>query len=123
MATCCGVIDKSMQESRIKSLFFYVLYFGLLFTVSVVLVIGWIFVRNLKWISTVFKSYLLCFLKESLNLSIFPASVKCKVAGSLYRVSPRLSGLVFKRFNYITVGIILIAGLFLVVFMPLAILF
>ena len=123
MATCCGVIDKSMQASRLKSLFFYVLYFGLLFTVSVVLIVGWIFVRNLKWITGVFKSYLMRFLKDSLNLSVFPATVKCRIAGWLYRVSPKLSGLVFKRFNSITVGIILIAGLFLIVFVPVAILY
>jgi len=110
VATCCGVIDKSMQASRIKSLIFYVLYFGLLLTVATVLNIGRLFMRKLKWTSNTFNSYFLRFLRDSINLSVFPATVKCKLAGSVYRVSPRLSGFVFKKFNQLTVGLILVSS-------------
>jgi hypothetical protein len=98
-----------MRCSRAKSLFFYVLYFGLLLTVAAVLNVGRLFVWKLKWTSNAFNSYLVRFLADSFNLSVLPATVKCKLAGSMYRLSPRMSGFVFKKFNQLTVGLILLS--------------
>lgn len=88
-----------MRAGKLISLGYFILFMGLLAVSTIILSIWSIFRSEVRSVPKILLSFWLVFLRESGRLTIIPAENKARIAGKIFRTSPRISGYFFKYFD------------------------